>query len=274
MSVAATQLEPLRSLVSAKSNWRIFAMDGALLGLFMISACVSVVVLEHPASPIHRWIETAFLRRAIIGALMGLTAICLIYSPWGKRTGAFMNPAMTLCFLRLGRLTRSETAGYIAGQFIGGTTGVMLSWLLLGSLVSHPRVNFAATVPGTHGLLAAWVAEFSIAMLMICVVMGVNRVPRLAPWTGFFAATLVFLYITFEAPLSGMSLNPARTFASSVVAQTWTGWWIYLTAPVLGMLSGVEVHRFFAREHQRLCGKLSHSRSAVCFIRCNCLEEH
>jgi aquaporin Z len=108
---------------------------------------------------------------------------------------------------------------------------------------------------------------------MISTVLAVNKRPRLAPFTGFVAAGLVFLYITFEAPLSGMSLNPARTLGSAIVANIWTGWWIYLTAPVLGMLAGIELHRLFGREHQRLCGKLSHSRHISCFIQCNCLDE-
>ena len=106
---------------------------------------------------------------------------------------------------------------------------------------------------------------------MLSVVVRVNRVPRLAPFTGFFAATLVALYITFEAPLSGMSLNPARTFASAVVAGSWRGFWIYLTAPVLGMLAAVEVDLWRSGQQQP-CGKLSHDRSILCFVHCSCLS--
>ena len=70
-----------------------------------------------------------------------------------------------------------------------------------------------------------------------------------------------------------MSLNPARSFASAVVANSWTGWWIYLTAPVFGMLAGAELSRLLSDRRFPLCGKLNHSRVVVCFVRCNCLEK-
>ena len=90
--------------MTARASFRVYAMDGALLGLFMVSACLSVALLEHPASPARQLIASDFVRRALVGIAMGLTAVGLIYSPWGKRSGAFMNPAMTLCFMRLGKL--------------------------------------------------------------------------------------------------------------------------------------------------------------------------
>jgi aquaporin Z len=227
----------------ARPNFRVYAMDGALLGLFMVSACVSVVLVEHPASAIRRWVDSELLRRALVGACMGFTAVALIYSPWGKRSGAFMNPAMTLCFVRLHRLEPVDAAGYIAAQLAGGTLGVAASSLLLGSRLSEPAVNYVVTMPGSYGFGAAWLAEFAISFAMVTVVMAVKRVPRLAARTGFFAGALVALFITFEAPLSGMSLNPARSFASSLLANSWNGWWIYFTAPVLGMLAAAELQR-------------------------------
>ena len=68
-----------------RSSWRIYAIEGALLGSFMISACAFVTLLEHPNSPAHRAISSTLARRALMGIAMGFTALCLIYSPWGKR---------------------------------------------------------------------------------------------------------------------------------------------------------------------------------------------
>ena len=232
----------------ARPNLRVYAMDGALLGLFMVSACASVVLAEHPASSVRRLVDSELLRRALVGAAMGLTAVGLIYSPWGKRSGAFMNPAMTLCFLRLRKLGPLDAAGYIVAQLLGGTLGVVASSLLLGARLGAPAVNYVVTAPGSPGAGVAWLAEFAISFVMVTVVMTVKRVPCLADRTGFFAGALVALFITFEAPLSGMSLNPARSFASSVVANSWNGWWIYLTAPVLGMLAGTELERARSNE--------------------------
>jgi aquaporin Z len=133
-------------------------------------------------------------------------------------------------------------------------------------------VNYVVTAPGSHGDFVAWLAELGIGFVMLTVVMTANRVPSLAPRTGLIAATLVALFITFEAPLSGMSLNPARSFASAAVAHSFGGLWIYLTAPISGMLLGVELQRRLETRHSRLCGKLNHSQTIVCFVPCTCLE--
>ncbi len=257
---------------TARARLLVYAMDGALLGLFMVSACLSVALFEYPTSPARQLIASDFARRALVGLAMGLTAVCLIYSPWGKRSGAFMNPAMTLCLLRLGKLEPMAALGYVAAQFVGGTLGVAVCALLFPSWVRHPSVNYVVTAPGSYGESAAWLGELGIGFLMLTVVMTLNRVPSLASRTGFFAATLVALFITFEAPLSGMSLNPARSFASAVVAHSFRGFWIYLTAPLSGMLIGVELQRRLDARHSRLCGKLNHSETIACFVRCHCLD--
>jgi aquaporin Z len=179
---------------------------------------------------------------------------------------------MVLCFVRLGKLEPRDALGYVLAQFVGGTLGVAACALTFHSWVSHPAVNYVVTAPGERGFAIAWLAELSIAFLMLTVVMTVNRVPRLAPYTGLFAAALVALFITFEAPLSGMSLNPARSFASSLVAGSFRGFWIYLSAPVAGMLLGVELQRWLESRHARLCGKLNHDETVACFVRCNCLD--
>ena len=75
-----------------------YLMEGAELGVFMISACLFTALLEYPASPVHGMIADATIRRALIGCSMGATAIAIIYSPWGKQSGAHFNPAVTLTF--------------------------------------------------------------------------------------------------------------------------------------------------------------------------------
>lgn len=265
----------IAAALPSESSWQklgIYAMDGALLGLFMVSACVSVVVLEHPASPLHAAITSAFVRRVLVGLAMGLTAAALIYSPWGKRSGAFMNPAMVLCFVRLGKLSVADALGYTTAQLLGSAGGVLLAAITLPGLVSDPAVNYVATTP-SGGDLSAFCAEFGLAFVLLSVVMTVNRSPRLAPYTGVCAAVLVAVFITVAAPISGMSINPARTFGSALWAHVWSGFWIYLTAPLLGMLTGVELQRRLMGRHDRLCGKLTHDETIACFVRCDCSKD-
>jgi aquaporin Z len=266
--VTATAAEPAarRRAAGYLAHWREYAIEGTLLGLFMVSACGFTALLEHPASPVVRAIPDPFVRRFLTGCAMGATAIALIYSRWGMRSGAHMNPSTTLAFTRLGKVAPRDAIGYAAAQFVGGALGVALSGLLFGSLLAHERVRWAVTVPGPGGLLVAFAAELAIAFVLMTVILRVSNHPRFAAWTGICAGLLVAAYITFEAPLSGMSLNPARTLASALGAHEWTGLWLYFTAPPLGMLLAAEVYLRTRGPAAVFCAKLHHQNSEPCIF--------
>jgi aquaporin Z len=247
-------------------HWPEYLIEAALLGLFMISAALFTALLEHPASPAHHAIASPHLRRALIGVAMGLTAIALIYSPWGQRSGAHMNPATTLTFLRLGKVQPWDAAFYIGAQFLGGVVGVLVAKVILRDALAHPTVGYVTTVPGPFGPGVAFVAETLIACGMMLMVLFATNTPRLARFTGVFAGTLVALYITVEAPLSGMSMNPARTFASALPSGVWTAGWIYFTAPLLGMLAAVEIYRATCGLARMACAKLHHTPAHRCIF--------
>ncbi len=246
-----------------------YLIEGTLLGLFMVSACGFTVVLEHPESSAHQAIADPLLRRMLMGALMGLTAVVLIYSPWGRRSGAHMNPSLTLTFLRLGKVAGADAVGYVTAQFAGGVIGVLLVQGAVGMLVGHPAVHYAATVPGMRGAAIAFCGELAISFAMMLMVLLTSNTAALARFTGLFAGALVATYITVEAPLSGMSMNPARSFASALVAGEWRGIWIYFVAPPLGMLAAAEVYVRARGLHRVFCAKLRHGRAARCIFRCN-----
>jgi aquaporin Z len=245
-------------------HWREYLIEAALLGLFMVSACGFTVLLFHPDSPVTGAVRDPFLRRFLIGLAMGATAIALIYSPWGMRSGAHFNPAVTLTFTRLGRMAPGDALAYGAAQFVGGALGVLLSSLVLGDLLSNAAVHYAVTRPGSHGVAAAFLAETVISFILMTVVLEVSNRPRLARLTGIGAGMLVATFITLEAPLSGMSMNPARTVASAVWAGDWTAIWIYFLAPVAGMLAAAQLY-LRRRGHDGLsCAKLVHDEDGRC----------
>lgn len=224
-------------------RWRVeYAFEAALLAGFMVSALAFTVLLEHPSSPLRGLIESAFERRLVIGAGMGATAVALIYSTWGQRSGAHMNPAVTLTFVRQGLIGPAAACGYIAGQFVGGITGVAVGRALFGPAVADAAVNYAVTTPG-GGAGPAFAAELVMTLLLMSVVLAASRHGRWRPYGGLAAAGCVAIFITIEAPVSGMSLNPARTLASAVWAGEFSGLWIYFVAPVLGMLLAGEIAR-------------------------------
>jgi aquaporin Z len=269
LDVPAVRERPAgRHLQALRAHWPEYLMESALLGLFMISACLFTVLLEHPASALHGAIRDPLARRALTGAAMGLTAVALIYSPWGKRSGAHFNPATTLTFLRLGRVAGPDALFYAVSQFAGAVGGVAIAALLLSGRGAHPAVQFAATIPGPAGVAVAFVSEVVITFLLMTVVLTVSNVPRWNRFTGVAAGACVALFITFEAPLSGMSMNPARTFGSAVASMRWDAIWIYFVAPPLGMLLAAEVRIRARGLGSVLCAKLHHENDHRCIFRC------
>src|SRR5688572_12737858 len=103
-----------------RRNWPEYLIEAWALGTFMLSAAVFTTLIDRPGTLVYALVGDAGLHRMLIGFAMGLTAIALIYSPWGQRSGAHMNPAVTLTFLRLGKIRGRDAIAYIAAQFLGG----------------------------------------------------------------------------------------------------------------------------------------------------------
>jgi aquaporin Z len=264
--IVMSQPPKLGAFASLRLHWPEYLMEGGLLGVFMVSACVFGALYEFPRSPVHQAIMPGFLRRVLMGISMGLTAVAIIYSPWGKQSGAHINPSVTLTFLRLGKIRGWDAFFYVASQFIGAVLGVTLVALVLGKAVSDPAVRYVVTTPGPHGPWVAVVAEFVIASILMSAVLYFSNHHRLARYTGLVAGLLVATYITLEAPFSGMSMNPARTFGSALPPMIWDGLWVYLTAPPLGMLFAAELYLWRKGRQAVKCCKLHHDNSKRCIF--------
>jgi aquaporin Z len=245
-------------------HWQEYLAEALGLGLFMVAAGIVATALDSPSSPLHAWIGSADLRRVLAGIAMGATAIGLIYSPWGKRSGAHMNPAVTLAFLHLRKIRPRDAAFYVAAQFAGGLVGVLLVAGLFGEAFAGTPVSYAATMPGRAGVAAAFAAELVISFGMLFAILVVAGHPRHSQRAGLVAGLLVALYISVEAPLSGMSMNPARSFASAAPGASWQNLWIYFVAPTLGMF--LAARAYLARHQSRFagCAKLVHDPDHRC----------
>jgi MIP family channel proteins len=257
------------SLVTAlRRHWPEYLIEAAGLGAFMLSACLFTTLLEHPGSPVRQAIATAWLRRVLMGLAMGATAVSIIYSRWGQQSGAHLNPSITLTFLRLGKVARWDAAFYALAQVCGGAAGVAVARVILGGVLADPAVNHAVTQPGSPGIAVAFAAEAVISFVLMSVVLTTSNAEGLARFTGLFAGALVAAYITIEAPLSGMSMNPARTLASALGAHMWRAFWIYFLAPPLGMLLAAEVYRRRTGPGGVICAKLHHASRRRCIFKC------
>jgi aquaporin Z len=263
---AIPQAPRLGAWDSLRAHWPEYLMEAGLLGAFMISACAFGALLEFPGSPARQAITSAVLRRVLGGIAMGLTAVAIFYSPWGKQSGAHINPSVSLTFFRLGKIKPWDAIFYIGAQFVGALSGVLLIAAILGKAVADPAVRYAVTVPGRQGAGIAFVAELAIAFGMMATVLFSSNHQRLSRYTGLFASLLLVVYISIESPYSGMSLNVARTFGSALPAAVWNGFWVYVTAPLLGMLTAGEFYLWCAGTGAVKCCKLHHDNSKRCIF--------
>jgi aquaporin Z len=247
-------------------HWPEYAMEAALLGGFMLSACLFASLLFYPGSPVVQCIPGPFLRRVLMGIAMGSTAVALNYSPWGKQSGAHYNPAVTLTFTRLGKVAPGDAIGYVAAQFVGSVLGVLAGVILVRQMLAHSAVHYVVTKPGQAGVVVALGAEIVISFILMTVVLTVSNRRNIARYTGLYAGLLVATFITFEAPLSGMSMNPARTLGSAFWAHDWTALWIYFVAPLIGMLSAAELHLRRRGRSDVFCAKLHHQNDKRCIF--------
>jgi aquaporin Z len=253
-------------LEALKNHWQEYLMEAWGLGTFMFSACAFAVILGHAASPLL--ITNPGLRGVFGGLAMGATAVAIFLSPWGRRSGAHINPSVTLAFWRLGKIKTPDAAFYIAAQFAGAALGVLFSYSILGRLLADGAVNFVVTVPGKMGAGAAFFAEFVISFFMMMMVLVCSNAAKFARLTPFLAGILVAVFISLEAPFSGMSMNPARSFGSAIVANVWTGWWVYAAAPPLAMLAAAEVYVRVKGLREVYCAKFYHYGAARCIFNC------
>jgi aquaporin Z len=250
------------TLLTWRQHWPEYLIEAWALGTFMVSAAAFGVLLDWPGSPVHRAIGDVDVRRALAGVAMGLTAIALIYSPWGRRSGAHMNPAVTLAFYVLGRVRGADAIAYALAQVLGGLAGVLFAATLFGPRFTAPPVAFVQTLPGPAGIATAFVAEAAISFGLLATVLTLASRASTERYAGAAAGALVATYISLEAPLSGMSMNPARTLASAWPASNLTHLWLYVLAPCLGMLAAAAAVQIVGARCR--CAKVRHDERYRC----------
>ena len=194
-----------------------------------------VILMFGEGSPIPSVLPSEGLRSVITGFLFGATGGLIALSPIGARSGAHINPIVTLAFRLMGKLDRRTALGYVVAQFAGAILGSvpLLAWGAMGRSVS-----FGATVPGegySAGAVLLGEAITTFAMVtLLCVFLGFRRT---RPFTPAIFPILYAVMVYAEAPISGTSTNPARSLGPAVISGHWDGWWIYWVGPVIGSVA-------------------------------------
>jgi aquaporin Z len=246
------------ALNSLRERWRIYAYEAAGLGGFLFVVGVVDSVLFAPESPVDSLVGPDALKRLIVGIVAGLYFIGLVYSAWGKESGAHINPSITLAFLRLGKIRVFDAGFYIGAQFVGAVIGAGLFAALMGSWASSPEVNYIVTAPGKWGWWPAFFAEIGITFSMFLIVLETSSRERFRHYTGLFCGVWLAILILVESPISGTSLNPARSTGSDVIAVEWNNLLLYFIAPPLGAQFAVLFYGLIGRGSLVPCAKLNH----------------
>lgn len=234
-----------------RRHWPHYVAEALGLAFFISCASLLTVLLEHPASPVRQALSNEVLRRGLLGVAMLFVVVTIVYNPWGKRSGAHINPAVTLAFWQLGKVRLPDAVWYVVAQLVGAVAAAQLMALVLGPLYAHPAVKHAVTqpMPKPGGEMLAFAAEFGISFLLMLVMLWALHSTKLKKLTGWLLGGLIALYILVETPYSGMSLNPARSLGTALVANSYDGLWLYWVAPPLAMwLATVLFRRFYHGE--------------------------
>lgn len=208
--------------------------------------------------PMSSWIPDHSTRLLITGLIFAGSGSLVAISPFGKLSGAHINPSVSLAFWAQGKMHIHDLFGYMLAQFLGATIGETLLVLLWRSYGAS--VNNGMTLPRAgYPLWLVFLAEAMLTFLLVLLIFVFVSSHRLMHWTPLMTWLLVATMVWQEAPISGTSLNPARSFGPALLSWNWTDQWLYYIAPPLGALIAVGVYRLLATgERDVLTGKLFH----------------
>ncbi len=226
---------------------------------FLVFVGLSAVVFDFGKGlPPSTLIPDASLRRLVTGLIFAGSGSLVAISPFGRLSGAHINPSVSLAFWAHGKMRHHDIIGYIGGQFLGAILGEALLVLVWGNYAAS--VGDGMTLPGAgYPLWLVFLAELALTALLVLAIFTCVSTQRFMRWTPLVTWLLVATMVWLEAPISGTSLSPARSFGPALFAGIWTQQWLYYIAPPLGALLAVGLYRLLAAgEHDVVTGKLFH----------------
>ncbi len=223
----------------------------------LLAGGLSAVFLDFGAgSPVAAHVPSTSARLLLTGLLFAGSGSLVALSPIGRRSGAHLNPAVTLAFWTQRKVHPHDLAGYVVAQIAGAITAVALLRLAWGSTATG--LHLGATQPG-HGFspLDAAGLEAAMTAALILMIFGFTSNARTARWTPLGNWLLVATLVWQGAPYTGTSLNPARSLGPALVAPELANLWVYLVGPCAGALLAAAIFAGF-RDTHTLTAKLFH----------------
>lgn len=217
------------------SHWAEYGAEFAGTLLLVFGGLSAVTFDFGHGLPMALWLPSASLRRLVTGLLFAGTGSLIAVSPLGKLSGAHINPAVSMAFWLQGKMHFPDFIGYIISQLAGATAGAWLLQAVWGRYAFS--IQDGITLPGAgYSVADAFAAEVIMTFLLVFFILFFVSQPRLMRWTPLMNWLLVATLVWVGAPISGTSLNPARSLGPALLMQLWTSQWIYVVAPLLGSL--------------------------------------
>ena len=268
-----TALRSSASLLEAvRLHWREYFMEAVEVAALMLCICFAGTLFYGRDSPLAILGLSWVTRSSLMGAIVAAATFLIMLSPFGRRSGAHINPALTIAYFSVRRIHHWDAISYVLSQFVGGIAGVYVASLFLGRSLSDFPVLYVVTLPGRNGIVFAFVAELVTSFVLMAVVLISSNHRMLARFSPIFVALVTVLYYVFSPTIAGYSVNPARSFSSAVFARLWQGIWIYFVAPVLGMVAAAGLYTKVAGLGRIYCVKVFHDLHSPCPFDCHFRE--
>ena len=181
-----------------------------------------------------------------VSATFGLVIMAMVYAT-GHLSGAHVNPAVTIAFTLTRHFPLRDAAAYVAAQLAGATAG---AFVLLAAWSDKPAHLGATlpTVPAGTGLLYEVVLSAFLMFVIVAVATDTRAVGAAA---ALAIGGTVGLDALFGGPITGASMNPARSFGPALASGTWTDFWIYVAGPIVGAALGALAYQLVRGEQAR-----------------------
>lgn len=171
-----------------------------------------------------------------VALAFGAVVLAMVYA-LGHISGAHINPAVTIGFWSVGRFPLRDVAPYVAAQCAGATVAAYALGYVLDDVL-----RMSATVPAV-AVSAAFLLEFLLSFALMFVIAAVATDQRVTPGcAGIAIGATVAMDAMMGGPLTGASMNPARTLGPAIRAGVWTAHWIYWVAPITAMVGAAWVY--------------------------------
>jgi aquaporin Z len=226
----------------------------------------AVTLMWSQGSVMRELIPSDPLRRLLTGIMFASGGTAVVLSPLGQRSGGHLNPAVTLAFWWKGQVTTADALAYVVAQVLGAMLGVYVVAAVAGPAARS--VQLGLTLPGAgYSTMFAFGAEALITFLLVFLIVYCVNNQRVARKTPYLAGALVAFLVFVEAPVSGTSLNPARSLAPALLTRVYSDQWLYLLAPSLGAVVAVMLFsHLFGRDKRAGCAKLFHTERYKCIF--------